>query len=75
MTPAEHRVPESKFTRGGVFPRESVSEQQSMAALREYIECEECGFVLLSENRAEAEPKRVDSCPDCDGAEFELVGS
>lgn len=45
-----------------------------MAAIADYIECEDCGFVLLSESDTEPEPKRVDACPNCGGNEFQFSG-
>lgn len=38
-----------------------------------YIECEDCGFVLLSASSADPVPKRVDSCPDCGASEFRFT--
>lgn len=38
-----------------------------------YIECDECGFVLLSESASKPLPKRVDSCPDCGGTSFRFT--
>lgn len=40
-----------------------------------FIECQDCGFVLLAEGEAEAIPKRVSSCPSCDGTEFTFTGT
>ena len=41
--------------------------------MSEYIECLECGFVLMAETTTEATPKRVDACPDCGGTDFQFI--
>lgn len=35
-----------------------------------FIECDDCGFVLVAESDAEPVPDRVDSCPECGGTSF-----
>lgn len=40
----------------------------------EYIECRQCGFVVLASGGANPQPKRVDSCPACDSTDFCLPG-
>ncbi|WP_459192268.1 hypothetical protein [Halosimplex sp. J119] len=35
-----------------------------------FIECDDCGFVLVTEPDSSPVPKRVDSCPDCGGTSF-----
>ena len=37
-----------------------------------YAECEECGFVVLSEF-GDPIPKRVDACPGCDATSFRFT--
>ncbi|GAB7095408.1 hypothetical protein JCM30237_25610 [Halolamina litorea] len=41
----------------------------------EYVECEECSFVLLASPGTEPTPERQDQCPDCGGTEFRFPGS
>lgn len=41
----------------------------------EYIECEECGFVLVSESSTAPTPKHHDSCPGCEATEFCFTGT
>ena len=40
-----------------------------------YIQCLDCGFVLLADGDTEPDPKpkRVDSCPGCGGVDFGFV--
>lgn len=38
--------------------------------MNEYVECQECRFVVLSTGASTPEPKRVDACPNCDSMEF-----
>lgn len=45
-----------------------------MSSMVEYIECVDCGFVLLADSTTQAQPKRFDACPDCDGTDFDLPG-
>lgn len=40
----------------------------------EYVECDDCGFVLLAESTTRAKPRRVKACPGCDGTEFSFSG-
>ncbi|WP_263653990.1 hypothetical protein [Halomicrobium urmianum] len=40
----------------------------------EYIECVDCGFVLRAVKGDEPVPRRVESCPECDGTTFEFTG-
>lgn len=41
--------------------------------VKEFLECEDCGFVVLSESAAKPTPKRVDACPGCDGTNFKFT--
>lgn len=36
----------------------------------EYLECQNCGFVLLAESPGTTKPKNRDACPNCDGTVF-----
>ena len=42
--------------------------------MNEYVECEECRFVVLSTGGPTPEPQRVDACPNCDSTDFEFPG-
>lgn len=42
--------------------------------MNEYVECQECGFVVLSTGESTPEPKRVDDCPSCGTTEFDFLG-
>lgn len=39
----------------------------------EFIECVECGFVLLAGSSTEPVPERRASCPECGGSEFRFT--
>ena len=40
--------------------------------MNEYVECQECGFVVLSTGERTPEPKRVDGCPSCGSTDFDF---
>lgn len=42
--------------------------------MNEYVECEECRFVVRSTGGDAPEPERVDACPNCDSTEFVFPG-
>jgi hypothetical protein len=42
--------------------------------VKEYVECMECRFVVLSTGGPAPEPERVDACPNCDSTEFAFPG-
>lgn len=42
--------------------------------MREYIECRECGFVLVADHTDDATPLHWDACPACEGTEFGPAG-
>lgn len=40
--------------------------------MNEYVECQECWFVVLSTGASTPEPKRVDACPNCGSTDFDF---
>lgn len=40
----------------------------------EFIECQNCGFVLLAANLGDPTPLNRETCPDCDGTNFSIAG-
>jgi ribosomal protein S27E len=38
--------------------------------LTRYVECGDCGFVLVAAESTDPAPKRWQSCPDCGRADF-----
>lgn len=42
--------------------------------MQEYVECNECGFVLLSASTTSPEPEAWEACPDCGSREFNFTG-
>lgn len=40
--------------------------------MKEYIECQNCGFVLLAASGDEPEPKGWEKCPECGSDEFQF---
>ena len=43
--------------------------------MNEYIECQECGFVLETGATPRHQPKHWDACPDCNGQTFDAPTS
>lgn len=61
-------------TEGQRLPRcPEYGQTSTMSTLAEFVECEECGFVLVAEDAPEPAPGRVDVCPDCGGTEFRFT--
>lgn len=50
--------------------RDKWADNDTTESMDTVVECEACGFVLLAENAYEPTPKRVRSCPRCDGTDF-----
>lgn len=54
---------------------EHISYERLNRLMTDYVECRQCGFILLSDGSTNPQPKRVDACPGCDGNEFEFTST
>ena len=53
--------------------KEEIPLTAATVGANDYVECQNCGFVLATDSSVEMTPKHWDSCPDCDGTDFGLV--